>query len=393
MRLPRSQAAPGLAFFCALLVCVLAPEVVAPAADAAPGVTFHARADSVQADESRQWAVDLTVGNTGEWGLHLDSLVLVSTPLSGPHAGQSTRASLPFGLSEAAVGAGEEHSFGLKLPAAHVATRLVFELSTRAHDVVNPVSSVTVLGGAYDPARLHPPVIARISGRAVELTRLPATSAANGMGLLLLGEEGADPVAVLDQGVQLSSQGFTVVVVQPPGAGGSQGPADLAGPASLAAAEAGLDSLANMPDAEPSRLAAWGKGTGGTLALLLAHRSAKLAVVIAEGASADPWATYRALPADARAAFVKEAGRDSAAWKARSPRANLAGIKAAVLILHGEKDAVSPCAAARELAAALGAQGTTVESNFDAASGHDLPANLTRRIALKFLRAHAGKQP
>ena len=376
-----------------LLLAALCTAPTAHADGGQPGGTLRALEDSVVATAERKWSIGLEVANHGEFGLYLDSLVLVATPLAGTAAGQATRTRLSFGLASAAIGTDENQTTQLNLNATRIPTLLTFELYTHAHEVAGRPLSVTVKAGAYDPAVYFPPSHVRVAGRTVEMTRLAPAADANGIGLLLLPEEGTDPVATIDQAIQLSSQGFSVVVVTPPGTGGSQGPADFAGPASLAGALVALDTLANMPGVARTRLGVWGVGTGGTLALLLANARPEISGVIAQSATADPWATYRVLPADAQGAFLREAGRDSAAWRARSPLANLSHIKAAVLILHGEADTVSPGSAAHGLALALLARGVVVDAHFDGTAGHDLPATATRRLAMRFIRGHAGTAP
>jgi pimeloyl-ACP methyl ester carboxylesterase len=382
-----------LALACALLVAALALPAAA-AGDASP-YRLWADADTVRAGENQQWPVTMTVRNDGDYGLFLDSLMLSTTPLAGPRAGQTVRSRLRFSFTSSNVGNGEEHSLQLGLQAARVDTRLVFELCGHTREVTGIVLADTVVAGGFDPFRFHPPTQVRVAGRTHEFTRVApnADGEAAGAGVLMLSEEGSDPGANLELGVRLAALGYAVVVASPPGTGRSQGPADLAGPASMAGALAALDSLAHTSGVDPARLAVWGTGSGGTLALLLAERRADLKAVVAQSATVDPWATYRMLSAAARPAFVAEAGRDSAAWRARSPLAGLAKLKAPTLVLHGAKDDLAPAAAARGMLLALAAQSTLVDSLFDANSGHALPANLAFRPGQRFLKSHtaAGK--
>lgn len=372
----------------AFALAASAPPVRAAEAAAPAPLVLRAVSDTADVDANGQWALRIEVTNNGSFGAYLDSVMVTSTPLAGPDAGKASRMRLPFAGSLPPVGTGETQGTNLSLASSRYTTRLVLEISAHTRETAGIVLPVTLIGPGHDLAALHPPVRVRIAGRTLELTRIEAGTANAGSGVLLLPDEGSDGYAALEQGIQLANMGFASVIAMPPGAGGSQGPADLAGPASLALARAALDSLAHTPGVDPARLAVWGAGTGGTLALLLAAQRPEVVAVVAQGAIVDPWATSRALAGDARAAFVREAGKDSASWRARSPFAGAKGLRAAVLIVHGEKDEIAPAAGVRELAAVLTAQGAKVEAKFEPTAGHSVPANLARRYALRFLRAN-----
>jgi dipeptidyl aminopeptidase/acylaminoacyl peptidase len=217
------------------------------------------------------------------------------------------------------------------------------------------------------------------------MVRVPAPGeAASGAGVLLLPGEGLDAGDLLVPAHRLAQRGVTCVIVAAPGRGRSSGPDDFAGRASLAAALAGLDTLARQPGVDPGRLAAWGISRGGTVALLLAlERPAALRAVIAQSASYDLWASHRAaVPAD-RPAIEAAAGRDSAGWRERSPLLRAASIKPAVLVLHGELDDVFPAGPAHAFAEAATAAGANVTGRFPPQGRHAL----TPVEASRFLQA------
>ncbi len=375
----------------AALLALLALPAAGPsarAADAPGGVTLEMLADTVSANEAGQWPIDFVLHNQGQFGFELDSLALVTTPRAGPQAGRSSRNPMRFALGRDAVGSGEDKPLHYQFPAGPVDTRLALEIAGHTRDVPAIRLTAAVLARAYDITALHPSTLVRADGRTRELVRLPAANMpANGIGVLWLPDEGAEPAAEIPLALRLSDLGFTVVIAYPPGTGRSDGPADFAGPASQAAAKAALDTLAAQPGVDPARLAAWGTGTGGTLALLLAETRAGLRAVVAQSAHVDPWASFRALAPGARARFVAEAGRDSAAWRARSPLASEAKLAVPVLLLHGEKDAVAPADPVHALAVALRARSVPMDELFDRTAGHALPQAIAMRKGQLFLKS------
>ncbi len=384
------SARSGLAAL-ALLAALAAGGSPARAQAPNAGCTLRVLADSSAANDQGQWPFDFELYNPGPYALSLDSLVMRTTPLAGPRAGRATRARLYLQLQPDAVSAGMTQAYHVELLAQPVTSRLEFEVDGHTREVprVALTAAATALG--YDPLERYPSRVVTVSGRAVEIRLLaPDADASTGAGVLVLPDEGESPRAGLDTGRSLARLGYAVAVVSPPGSGRSQGPADLAGPASLAGAEAGLDSLARRPGVDPARLAAWGTGTGGTLALLLAERREDLKAVVVQSATVDPWAAYRALPPEGRRAFTAAAGRDSAGWRARSPLAGVARLHAPALLVHGGADAVSPPSSVRAFAAAAAAQKAAVDTVFVARSGHALPPAAAFRPGQRFLKSHTG---
>ena len=185
---------------------------------------------------------------------------------------------------------------------------------------------------------------------------------------------------------QLASHGFTVALVSMPGYGQSTGPAELMGPRSVEAASRVLDALTHEPNVDASRLAAWGISRGATVVAELASKRNELKAIVLQSGIYDLWATYRGTTLDGfRETIVTEAGPDSAAWRARSPLLDAGKIKAAVLVLHGDKDLQIPASQAH--AFELQKQGAQVESHFSPAA-HQLPVAETQRTALTFLDSH-----
>jgi dipeptidyl aminopeptidase/acylaminoacyl peptidase len=204
--------------------------------------------------------------------------------------------------------------------------------------------------------------------------------------VMLVHGHGASARTMMRAARIVAARGFFVALPSQPGYGRSDGPADMMGPATVAALGAVLDSLAATPGVDRARLGMWGLSRGATAVACLAARRTDVRAIVLQSGVYDLQATYREtkLPGY-RETIVAEAGRDSAAWRERSPLSIAANIHAATLVFHGEKDDRAPVAPAHAFAAALEKAGTLVESQFVAEGGHVLSPALTNRAALEFL--------
>src|SRR5262249_3009955 len=214
--------------------------------------------------------------------------------------------------------------------------RLTFRIATHdgAKNTYVSTASVVVAGNAlYDryPAEL----LEQGKGNVEVVVITPDSSTVRPTpGILFVPPPGSTARSSMQWAMRLVTRGQTVAVVSQPGSGRTTGPADRSGPASLAAVDVALARLAREPGVDKSRLAMWGDGEGGTTALLAAVKHPELQGVIAVDAVYDPWVAYRTLSTDAREEFVREAGRDSAGWRARSPLAAAEKIPPPVLVLQ-----------------------------------------------------------
>jgi pimeloyl-ACP methyl ester carboxylesterase len=368
--------------------CVLAAVAgIARAGESAPDVSLRAAPATVVPTVEGSWPVRLTIVNRSAYGCYIDSL-LVDVDQATPPAGAGPR-HMSMRVSEVgSVSTADSANFEISLRAERVDSRV--RLSLCAHSMRTPsfVVSADVQAQGYDPSRIFPATRIRVAQRDARLTRVPAGDLANGAGILMIRDPDAAGEADLLTAIQYRRSGYSFVLLDPPGSGPSGGGGDDCGPASLAAAQAALDTLARLPGVSPSRLGVWGRRSGGTLALLLAEQRPGLRAVVAEAAFVDPWATYRALPAAGRATFVTAAGRDSAGWRARSPLAGLDSLRVPALILHGELDARSPATAVHGLVARLESRHAPVEAHFFAGAGDSLPVPETLRLVRRFLVTH-----
>src|SRR5262249_33534740 len=139
-----------------------------------------------------------------------------------------------------------------------------------------------------------------------------------------------------------------------------------------------------------SRLAMWGDGEGGTTALLAAVKHPELQGVIAVDAVYDPWVAYRTLSTDAREEFVREAGRDSAGWRARSPLAAAEKIPPPVLVLQTTETSAPDAGAAQAFAQVRSDRQLFIEARIGAQEGRPFTRRDAQRVALDFLNRRFG---
>ncbi len=369
--------------------------LAAPVA-AAENSALWAEADTVHADEDMNWTADLWIRNGVRVGLYPDSLFLDTEDLDAGntrlprHSTQSlaalVRTMQPLSAEDSAAftytaGTGPEHA------------RLTFRLYLHdALGVQHAVSHTVFLdGGALTQAYPSSFVTAANKRRVEIVAATPLNAAAApAPGILWVHGDGAHARRQLRNIKQLIGHGYGVVAVSQPGFGQSEGPADLAGPATLGALEAGLAALKHLPGVDPKRIAVWGVGRGATAALLLGARHPELSAVVAQAASYDPWATYRAASPELKAAMVAEAGPDSAAWRARAPLMQVALLKCPVLVLHAEQDATAPAGAAHAFAAAMLRRHATLETRFVSGNGPLLNRTDQTRLTLDYLSRRFG---
>jgi dipeptidyl aminopeptidase/acylaminoacyl peptidase len=183
----------------------------------------------------------------------------------------------------------------------------------------------------------------------------PAESLGAGA-VLLIHDDGQNARSLLPLAAMLAQRGYSVGAVSVPGYGRSEGKPDFAGQGTLEALDAAFEALEHTPRVNGSRIAVWGAGSGATAAVLFAAGHPEARAIIAQSGSYDP--------------------------------AKVGRIKAAVLVVHGEKDARNPAAQAHAFADALKAHGVEVETHFVAAGGAMLQPFEARRPALDFLHKH-----
>lgn len=365
-------------------VFTLAAVIAAGSAAGAPaagGVVLQCAPERLTANEEGQWAFQARFENRSGAGVFGDSLVLVVRA-----AGAEPRVQKLM-LPDVATAVSNGDSFETVIQVGATARNAQLEVRFHWHAAATGPStaSCTMTAAGSVLEERYPPGLVRVSGRDVEIRKVPADGErASGAGLLILSGEGRETADLLVDAGRLARRGITCVIAGSPAAKGDD---DFAGPASRAAALAALDTLTRQPGVQPGRVAAWGISRGGTLALRLAlERPDAFRAVVAQSATYDLWATHRAAGADGARAIEAAAGRDSAAWAERSPLLRAGALKPAVLVLHGERDDVCPVGPARAFAQAASASGAAVTTRFLPQGRHELPAT----EALRYMQQQLG---
>jgi pimeloyl-ACP methyl ester carboxylesterase len=170
---------------------------------------------------------------------------------------------------------------------------------TGAGAVAPLTSTLIVEPGPLSAA--YPAEMLTVGSRAVEIVRMtPGNTEGHAPGVLLVHGEGEHARRHLSTARALHERGYAVVAVSLPGYGLSAGPADLGGPATVAALEAAYQALAKTPGLDGAKLAIWGMGRGATAAALVAGRHPELSALLLQSGTYDLPAAYRAADAPAR---------------------------------------------------------------------------------------------
>ena len=352
-----------------------------------PQPSLHV-APSLKATDMFVWWFPVVVNNSLAVGLYNDSLVCEVEDL-GPgetRAARKQRFLLPVARALPSISAGDSGQINYRSTAIVERARLTFRL--HAHDSQGRKHLLTAVVEAMPgpTSKRFPSTFIESQGRKVECVLVsPPWPKPPSPGVLLVHGHASHARYLLDVAWQLANKNYYVMLVSQPGYGLSEGPADLMGPATVDALERALDRLRRTPGVDSSHVGAWGISRGATAVALLAERRSDLRAVVVQSGIYDLWATYRATRVKGfRETIVKEAGRDSAAWRLRSPGIEAERIKSAVLVMHGENDVNVPADQARTFAASLG-RGTTVETRFFPGADHMLTAAQTQPVALDFL--------
>lgn len=345
-----------------------------PAAPAIPPPVLTIDPLELQTSPDFQWQYDLMIRNPSELGVYCDS-VIGRFEDQDPGETRAARAQdLPLNAARigfAEVSGGDSLLSIQTMPAMFetgtLRVRGYFHRSDGTKMTVEtPV--VKLLPGQLSSE--HPSRFLTVGGKKVETVTFPARPEGPAAGLLIVHDHGAHARRLLTLAQQLSLRGYTTMLVSLPGYGQSEGPPDFAGPQTLAALDAAVDDLKKTSGVDAQRVAAWGMGRGATAVMGLAARRNDLKLVIGQSGLYDLRAAGPA--GETRAAIVAEAGKDSAAWRSRSPLLAASGIHANVVLLHGGGDQEAPLDQAKAFAAALAASGDSVSTHWLASQGHTL---------------------
>lgn len=379
-------------FALAVAVSLAAFAATPPAARAAaPGPRFYAP-DTVRASAQFTWTVPLGLSNPAAVGLYVDSLTLRTEDLGAgeTRAARVIESPLPVLVKLLpTIAAHDSSTLQFVGPATRERARLTFTFLVHQAEGKPFTLERTVEAVPGPTSSQYPSHLIMVNGRKVETVLVPSLEDGPAPGLLLIHGHASNARLMLPLALQVAKRGYTVMLVSMPGYGLSQGPADFMGPATLAAAEAALDSLEAVPSVRGQKVGAWGVSRGATVALELAQARKELACAIGQSGIYDLWAVYRDSQVPGiRDVIVNEAGRDSAAWTARSPAVHPAWVNASVLLLHGDHDPNAPVAQAKWFYDRLLARGKSAQAEFLPNAGHQLPQFTVNRTVFNYLETH-----
>jgi dienelactone hydrolase len=389
-----SLRAPQIA---ALLAALALAPVPAAAADSpsgrAPG--FRVSPAEIVAGPSLTWEARFLIDNTQPIGAYVDSMacLMEDQDPGETHASRRQVQWIPaVVLATRSVSAGETSEFMYSAPAVFEKGQLTFTLFGHLGDGTHYTVSAGATVSPGPVSAEHPSTLIDVGGKKVECVFFASLRQGGAPGLLLVHGDGSNARRGLSTALSLASRGYSVMLVSLPGYGTSEGPADLSGPHTVAALGAALDRLKSSPGVDSTHVGAWGDDRGAGAVALLASQRRDLSAVVAQSGIYDLWAVYRGTRSSAlKQAILDEAGRDSSAWRARSPSTRAGSIHAPLLLLHAEDDETVPVDQARGFAAAVTAAGTPVETRFPTRGGHSISSGETYRDIFAFLTRQLGR--
>ena len=349
-----------------------------------------AESDTIETGADFNWNVMFDIQNPTASGLYLDSLRCEVDDLDEGESDAPRHVSIDLTrLAKLAPTISAQGSNGIQHsgPAIAERARLTYHLFCHRADgeVLELKSVVHAIPGA---SKEYVSQFLDAAGKRVEYVIVPALGGGlKPPGVLMVHGEGSNARRMLRNARIVASRGYTVALVSMPGYGSSSGPMDLMGPASVTAASKVLDALAKSDGVDASKLGAWGVSRGATVVAELATRRADLKAIVLQSGIYDLWAVYRGTESpEFREAIVAQAGKDSTAWRERSPLLRAAKLAMPVLVLHGVKDARVPAAQAHALVSTLEARKAKVESSFVERAAHVISPNEALRLSTEFLK-------
>jgi dipeptidyl aminopeptidase/acylaminoacyl peptidase len=374
-------------------MALLALVLSGPQAMANSGLRIVLPQGRVTATDQFQWIFHIRVINGLDAGVYVDSLICTIEDLgsSETRASKVRRVSLDqITTAMRAISRVDSATVRYQGPALVEHARLRFHL--KVHDSEERLHEATA------DLEIHPgPISQRFpsqyleeKGQRIEYVFVPEVWA-QGLSpvVMLVHGEGSHARQLLPVAWELSNRGYSTILVSMPGYGESTGEPDFAGPTTLKALARALQHVRRIPGVDSTRTALWGFSRGATAAALLAAQREDLQGVVLQAGIYDLASAYDSTASEElRAEIRHQAGKRGESWKRRSPRLSSRGIRAPVLIIHGERDQEVPATQALTMAAALRKAGRTATVNLLPEAEHRFATSLAAGPALEFLRAH-----
>jgi len=176
-------------------------------------------------------------------------------------------------------------------------------------------------------------------GKLVEAISFRPLAEGKFPGLMLIpGHEGRATVNIT-LGTIFAQQGFACFSVGQPGSGKTQVELDFVGPKTIKAMIAGYEKFEREPFVDATKMGIFGYSRGGMAAALMATKLKDLKAVVLGAGVYDFKKAYDEITIEGiRENMRRETGMTAKAIKERSAILEIDRVKAAILILHSEKD-------------------------------------------------------
>lgn len=367
-------------------------SVPAPAGAAAREPVLLLPERPVTATPDFRWRFMIRILNPLEFGLFVDSMWVEVADLDPGVTGNPKQFRLPMNMlarQRSAISGGDSLLFAYSGNALCESAALTIHMHAHTGTGKRYTRSGKV---EIRPAQQSRQIASEkivVAGRSIELLRLNGTggSANLGPGVVIVHGDGMHARRLIPTATSIVSLGFSAVLVSLPGYGQSAGPAEFAGPATVAAIEAALDTLRAMSGVDSNRIGLWGIGQGASAAAFVAARQPGLAALVLTAGIYDPEAILASgRPGKLPDLIRREAGADASARRGRSPLERASALAMPVLLVHSQLDSVATIAQAHAFAAAIRSNGGKVDVVEDLDAGRFSASDADTRPEAAFLR-------
>jgi pimeloyl-ACP methyl ester carboxylesterase len=347
----------------------------------------------VQASDDFQWSIPVRVVNGTDQGIYLDSLHIV---IKDDYAGSRRRGQTwTFNVTSftkilRSVSAHDSGQVTYQGPSYAEIANVTMRLHCHTGDgTMLTTPDATVQMAPSSISSRHPPLFLQTKNGRVEYSLVPELwPGRRSPGVLLIHGEDAQARDWLPVAWYVANHGFSCMLMSLPGYGLSEGPADFAGPRSVAAVNQVLDLLRRGPNIDSTRLAIWGISEGATVAAIVAAKRKDVGAVVLQSGLYDLADAMRTSQSKEFQRILETEAGPKSGWKNRSPLLAQVRPAAPTLVLHGGDDRVVPVEQAKAYHALVNAKGGRARLEVFPLDGHRLHYGVSRDTVLSFLRAH-----